>query len=66
VSDAERDSAGLRGMGETPLAGRAALVTGASSGIGQATVRALAAAGGLRRHGTTVTRDGRVSPPATR
>ena len=45
MSDAERDSAGLTGMGETPLAGRAALVTGASSGIGRATARALAAAG---------------------
>jgi NADP-dependent 3-hydroxy acid dehydrogenase YdfG len=32
-------------MGETLLAGRAALVTGASSGIGRATARALAAAG---------------------
>ena len=45
VSDAERDSAGLTGMGQTPLAGRVALVTGASSGIGRATARALAAAG---------------------
>jgi NADP-dependent 3-hydroxy acid dehydrogenase YdfG len=32
-------------MGETPLAGRIALVTGASSGIGRATARALGAAG---------------------
>jgi NADP-dependent 3-hydroxy acid dehydrogenase YdfG len=45
MSDAERDSAGLTGVGETPLAGRVALVTGASSGIGRATARALAAAG---------------------
>lgn len=45
MSDAERDSAGPTGMGATPLAGRAALVTGASSGIGRATARALAAAG---------------------
>jgi NADP-dependent 3-hydroxy acid dehydrogenase YdfG len=45
VSDAELDSAGLTGMGETPLAKRVALVTGASSGIGRATARALAAAG---------------------
>jgi NADP-dependent 3-hydroxy acid dehydrogenase YdfG len=45
MSDAERDSAGLTGTGETPLAGRVALVTGASSGIGRATARALAAAG---------------------
>jgi hypothetical protein len=43
VSDAERDSAGLTGMGEKPLAGRAG--NGASSGIGRATARALAAAG---------------------
>jgi NADP-dependent 3-hydroxy acid dehydrogenase YdfG len=45
MSDAERDSAALTGMGETPLADRVALVTGASSGIGRATARALAAAG---------------------
>jgi NAD(P)-dependent dehydrogenase (short-subunit alcohol dehydrogenase family) len=45
VSDAERDSPGLTGMGETPLAGRVALVTGASSGIERATASALAAAG---------------------
>ena len=45
VSDAERDSAGLTGRGETSLAGRVALVTGASSGKGRATARALAAAG---------------------
>jgi NADP-dependent 3-hydroxy acid dehydrogenase YdfG len=45
MSNAERDSAGLTGMGGTPLAGRVALVTGASSGIGRATARALAAAG---------------------
>jgi NADP-dependent 3-hydroxy acid dehydrogenase YdfG len=32
-------------MGQTPLADRVALVTGASSGIGRATARALAAAG---------------------
>ena len=45
VSEAEQDNPGLTGTGGTPLAGRAALVTGASSGIGQATARALAAAG---------------------
>jgi NADP-dependent 3-hydroxy acid dehydrogenase YdfG len=45
MSNAERDSAGLTGMGGTPLAGRVALVTGASSGIGRATAKALAAAG---------------------
>ena len=45
MSDAERDSVGLTGMGETPLADRVALVTGASSGIGRATARALAGAG---------------------
>jgi NADP-dependent 3-hydroxy acid dehydrogenase YdfG len=45
MSDAERDTAGFTGVGATPLAGRAALVTGASSGIGRATARALATAG---------------------
>ena len=40
MSNAERDSAGLTGMGGTPLAGRVALVTGASSGIGRATAKA--------------------------
>jgi NAD(P)-dependent dehydrogenase (short-subunit alcohol dehydrogenase family) len=45
MSNAERDSAGLTGMGGTPLAGRVALVTGASSGIGRATAKALAVAG---------------------
>ena len=45
MCDAERDSAGLTGMGQTPLTGRVALVTGASAGIGRATARALPAAG---------------------
>jgi NADP-dependent 3-hydroxy acid dehydrogenase YdfG len=45
MSDAERDTAGFTGVGATPLAGRAALVTGASSGIGRATARVVAAAG---------------------
>ncbi len=45
MSDAEQEDRGFPDVGETPLAGRAALITGASSGIGRATARELAAAG---------------------
>lgn len=45
MSDAKPEARGFSEAGETPLAGRAAVITGASSGIGQATARACAAAG---------------------
>ena len=45
MNDATQEDRGLPDVGETPLADRAALITGASSGIGRATARALAAAG---------------------
>jgi NADP-dependent 3-hydroxy acid dehydrogenase YdfG len=45
MSDAEQEARAVPEAGSTPLAGRAAVVTGASSGIGRATARALAAAG---------------------
>jgi NADP-dependent 3-hydroxy acid dehydrogenase YdfG len=45
MRDAEQEARAIPGAGATPLAGRAAVVTGASSGIGQATARALAFAG---------------------
>ena len=45
MSDAEQEALGFPRMGETPLAGRSALITGASSGIGRATARELAATG---------------------
>jgi NADP-dependent 3-hydroxy acid dehydrogenase YdfG len=45
MSDAKQETRGFLEVGGTPLAGLAAVVTGASSGIGQSTARALAAAG---------------------
>ena len=45
MTDATREPRGTLEIGGTPLAGRSALVTGASSGIGRATALALAAAG---------------------
>lgn len=45
MTDADREARRVPGAGGTPLAGRSALVTGASSGIGRATALALAAAG---------------------
>jgi NAD(P)-dependent dehydrogenase (short-subunit alcohol dehydrogenase family) len=45
MSDAKQEARGVPEVGGTPLAGRAALITGASSGIRRATARALAAAG---------------------
>jgi NADP-dependent 3-hydroxy acid dehydrogenase YdfG len=45
MSDAKEETRGVPEVGGTPLAGRAAVITGASSGIGRATARALAAAG---------------------
>jgi NAD(P)-dependent dehydrogenase (short-subunit alcohol dehydrogenase family) len=45
MSDAEQEARGVPEVDGSPLAGRAAVVTGASSGIGQATARALAASG---------------------
>lgn len=45
MSDTEQEARGVPEVGGTPLAGRAAVITGASSGIGRATARALAAAG---------------------
>ena len=45
MTDANQEARGVPEVGGTPLAGRAAVVTGASSGIGRATARALAGAG---------------------
>jgi hypothetical protein len=45
ISDAKQEPRGFPDVGETPLVGRAAVIAGASSGIGRATGRALAAAG---------------------
>ena len=45
MSDVNQEVQSVPEVGETPLAGRAAVITGASSGIGRATARALAAAG---------------------
>ena len=45
MSDAKQEARDVPEVGGTPLAGRAAVITGASSGIGRATARALAAAG---------------------
>lgn len=45
MSDTEQEARGVPEVGGTPLAGRAAVITGASSGIGRATALALAAAG---------------------
>jgi NADP-dependent 3-hydroxy acid dehydrogenase YdfG len=45
MSDAKQEARGVSEVGGTPLAGRAAVITGASSGIGRATAWALAAAG---------------------
>jgi len=45
MTDAEQEARAVPVAGATPLAGRTAVVTGASSGIGQATARALAASG---------------------
>ena len=45
MTDAEQEARAVPVAGATPLAGRAAVVTGASSGIGQATARALADSG---------------------
>lgn len=45
MSDTEQEARGVPEVSGTPLAGRSAVVTGASSGIGRATALALAAAG---------------------
>ena len=45
MSDAKQEVRDVPEVSGTPLAGRAAVITGASSGIGRATARALAAAG---------------------
>ena len=45
MTDAKQEARGVPEVGGTPLAGRAAVVTGASSGIGRTTARALAGAG---------------------
>lgn len=45
MTDARQEARDAAEAGGTPLTGRAAVVTGASSGIGRATARALAAAG---------------------
>ena len=45
MSDAKQGVRDVPEVGGTPLAGRTAVITGASSGIGRATARALAAAG---------------------
>jgi NADP-dependent 3-hydroxy acid dehydrogenase YdfG len=58
MTDAEQEVRAVPEAGATPLAGRAAVVTGASSGIGQATARALAAAG--TRVGLAARRAGRL------
>lgn len=58
MTDAMHEPRGTPEVGGTPLAGRTAVVTGASSGIGQATARALAAAGA--RVGLAARRAGRL------
>src|ERR687894_485686 len=45
MTDAKQEDRSTPEVGGTPLAGRAAVITGASSGIGRATARALAGAG---------------------
>jgi NAD(P)-dependent dehydrogenase (short-subunit alcohol dehydrogenase family) len=49
MSDAEQEARGVPEVDGSPLADRAAVITGASSGIGRATARALAATAAGRR-----------------